>query len=83
MTQPIETERKWNDLKLGLYQEKDKLCQGLLNVVDLNVTFHTWGKPAYALRGIHFQVREGETSPLSASQAAVKASRPNRLWATS
>lgn len=59
MIQPIETERKSNDLKLSLCHEEDKLCKGLLNVVDLNVTFHTWGKPAYALRGIHFQVREG------------------------
>ena len=32
----------------------------ILQVIDLHVTFHTWGKPAYALRGIDFQMGEGE-----------------------
>ncbi len=32
----------------------------ILEVDDLNVTFTTWGRPVYALRGIHFQIKQGE-----------------------
>jgi len=32
----------------------------ILKVADLNVTFSTWKQPVYALRGVHFQINEGE-----------------------
>jgi ABC-type microcin C transport system duplicated ATPase subunit YejF len=52
----------------------------LLELDNLQTTFHTRDGDVHAVRGVSFQVQPGNLSALSVSPAAVKASPVSRLF---